>query len=126
MGDENKCLLHSGFEARISSLCRKIEEKENLTSVKLEAMEKALQVAYREMERRIEGMNEFRAQLSSQGSTFFTKNEHELFKTSIEFRITAIEKTLFYKEGAGKWTSHIITVLIALAIFIMSHYLFKI
>lgn len=41
----------------------------------LRASNDAKNVAYKELERRLEGMNEFRAQLNSQAQTFVTKSE---------------------------------------------------
>ena len=41
----------------------------------LKASDEAKEVAYKEMQRRLEGMNEFRAQLASQAQTFVSKAE---------------------------------------------------
>lgn len=123
--DGNVCLFHSGFDARITGVCNKIAEKEKLTDVKIEGIERAIEAARREMDRRLEGMNEFRAQLFSQANTFYSKGEHEVYKEQITARLNGIEKTLFYKEGATRWSSHIITVLIAFAIFIIGQLIFK-
>jgi hypothetical protein len=45
---------------------------------KLKALEQARIMAFSELERRLENMNEFRAQLNDQAKTFVTKNEHQI------------------------------------------------
>ena len=54
-------------------------KKQDIQLVRLEeqlrASNDAKNVAYKELERRLEGMNEFRAQLNSQAQTFVTKSE---------------------------------------------------
>ena len=53
--------------------------KQDIQIVRLEeqlkASNAAKETAYRELERRLEGMNEFRAQLNSQAQSFVTKAE---------------------------------------------------
>jgi len=56
-----------------------INEKQNEKIIRLEerlkASDEAKAIAYAEMQRRLEGMNEFRAQLDNQSKTFITKTE---------------------------------------------------
>ena len=85
----------------------------------LKASVEAKNVAYKELERRLEGMNEFRAQLNSQTQTFITKAE---FKTEL----SATEERLNYEiklvRNTTDWILRIFIlgslVAIALRIFI--------
>jgi hypothetical protein len=58
---------------------QQINEKQNIQIVRLEerlkASDEAKALAYAEMQRRLEGMNEFRQQLNDQTKTFITKLE---------------------------------------------------
>jgi len=58
----------------------------------------------RDLDRRLEGMNEFRRQLDAQADTFVTK---EAFKDVIR-RITDLEKTKYTREGQIALTSALI------------------
>ena len=54
------------------------ETIERLTRVEaqIESFDKALNLAREQLEKRLEGMNEFRQSLKDQNSTFVTKTEH--------------------------------------------------
>lgn len=78
--------------------------------------EREIETAKRELDRRLESMNEFRDQLDKQSRTFMTRTE-------IEFRFNALEKDVGENRGvidrgigAKRWSDHIITVLIGLAV----------
>lgn len=123
------CIYHSGVEAKIDALCKKLD-------LRLEGMQEAVSLAKDEMERILEGMNEFRAQLSMQAGTFIPRNEVQLMidKMQTHFdllaqhnrdRIDALDKNYSEREGAKRWSDHIITALIAMAIFIIAHFVMK-
>lgn len=48
---------------------------------------RALEAALKSMEKRLDGMNEFRATLESQGASFFTREAFELFRSYVENRM---------------------------------------
>ena len=77
----------------------KVELREYIESL-ISAQKEATKVAKDEMNRRLEGMNEFREQLRTQASTFLTRErfdvEHELLKEKIE------ELLLWKAEQQGK------------------------
>jgi len=103
---ETPCMYHSGIEAQLKALCIKIE-------LQMDMIEKSINVAKNEMDRRLEGMNEFRNQLSSQAQTFISKREVELIMEKIDGRIGYLEKRGNVTEGSKVWSNHIITVLIS-------------
>jgi len=103
---ETPCIHHSGIEAQLKALCTKME-------LQMDMIEKSINVAKNEMDRRLEGMNEFRNQLSSQAQTFISKREVELIMEKIDGRIGYLEKRGNVTEGSKVWSNHIITVLIS-------------
>jgi hypothetical protein len=54
----------------------KYEHLKTLINLKTESIERATNIAKAEVDRRLEGMNEFREQLKEQTGTFITKEEH--------------------------------------------------
>lgn len=126
------CIHHSGLVAQFDGICKKLDLIEKSIQKQLEMYEKSVTVAKNEMDRRLEGMNEFRAQLSSQTMTFISRKEVELLFEKAGLRIdTLSEKISLGKEfiaerkGSGRWSDHIITVLVSLAVFILARFLFK-
>ena len=81
----------------------------------LKASNSAKETAYRELERRLEGMNEFRAQLNLQAQTFVTKAE----LCAVEERLNGELKLL---RNTTDWIVRIvifgILIAVALKIFI--------
>ena len=119
------CNLHSGIEKQIEALHHKIEEGTKLVNVQFTALEKALDLARLDMERRLEGMNEFRAQLSHQAGTFISAKEVSLLLDKLSIRMENIEKCTNTEVGSTKWKDHLVTVGIAALIFFIFHYVFK-
>jgi len=112
------CPHHSGVEAEIRAMCHKMEMISN-------AQEKALNVAKNELERRLEGMNEFRDKLDEQANTFVGKTESKLEVEKLITRIVLLEKIVNYREGSKHWSDHIVTVIIAFAVMVLAHYFWK-
>ena len=144
----NICIQHSGFEAKIGFLCRKIDDLEKLINVQLHAHKEASSMAKSELERRLETMNEFRSQLTSQATTFATIKEVDirLDKLEREFnlkldktyenlqltiksvldKLKIIETNQSKEEGSTIWRNFLITALISMAIFLAGHFILKI
>ena len=80
------CLHHSGLEKELEGLCKR-------TDLRFAAYEKALEAAKIEMDRRLEGMNEFRAQLDAQTRTFCSKDELRYEVEKIDLKIIPLVKT---------------------------------
>jgi hypothetical protein len=64
-----------------------------------EANKTALEVADRELERRLEGMNEFRAQLTRQASQFLTQDVHKKDMELITGKVESNTKLLYIGLG---------------------------
>ena len=107
------CLHHSGLETQIKGLCTKMELHMDKMQIQMEMIDKSIGIAKSEMDRRLEGMNEFRNQLSAQAQTFISKREVELMIEKIDGRIGYLERRGNVTEGSKVWSNHIITVLIS-------------
>ena len=110
---DTTCLHHSGIETELKSLCNKINLHMEKMQIQFNMIEKSIETARFAMDHRLEGMNEFRTQLSEQAATFVTKREMELIADKIDNRIIYLEKNKSLHEGSTIWTNHIITVLIS-------------
>ena len=75
------------------------------TDIRLAAQEQATRLARESMEKRLETMNEFRAQLKDQASTFFTRTEHNLFLDRVNAELTILKETNARAEGKASQTS---------------------
>lgn len=53
---------------------------------------RALSAALASMEKRLDGMNEFRTQLSDQAANFFTREAFEVFRTEVDRRINELRE----------------------------------
>ena len=123
------CPHHSGIVAQFNAICTKLELIEKSIAKQLELHEKQVITTAKDLERRLESMNEIRAQLNRQADTFITKTEVTLLFEKLDLnantmargnreRIDMLEK--MYAEGRGgkKWEDHLITVLIGMAVLI--------
>jgi len=127
-----KSLTH---EARIRALEREVLLSSNTISVSLEkhfesrlaALEKATTVAAATMDKRLDGMNEFRDTLKDQASRFVTRDELDVKLTSIADRVS--ENTAFKDRQEGKASQSSVLIAYGLAaigiIFSLLNYLAK-
>ena len=141
---EKACAFHSGIVTKLEELDKKVDFVFNMS-------EKSVNNARHDLERRLETMNEFRAQLLSQAATVVTKSElinliekldlksettinrvdekFELvitpFKKQIGSRIKEIEKQKSSEEGSLIWKNYILTVLISMAVALVVHFALK-
>jgi lipid II:glycine glycyltransferase (peptidoglycan interpeptide bridge formation enzyme) len=112
MTEFHHCPNHSGIEARIDSLCTKL-------TLITEGQEKALIMATRDMDRRLEDMNQFRAQLTHQANTFATRIELKAEAEKLDLKLAPLLSQQNFREGSMKWTDHILTVIIAAAVMLV-------
>jgi len=78
--DRRICPEHSGFLKQLNSLEKEIE-------LRFSALEKMTSSTKADLEKRLETMNEFRAQLDNQAKTFISKSEVELKFTARDKKI---------------------------------------
>lgn len=69
--------------------------------LKFKAMDKALKLARKLMDSRLEGMNEFRAQLNEQVKTFVSVEKYEGAQKNLNQKIDSLSKLVYI--GLGVW-----------------------
>lgn len=107
------CHQHSGILAQLDALCKKMD-------IRFEAQDKALNTATKEMDRRLEAMNEFRKQLDIQADAFATKIEVRSEVNKINIKLDAMLRREALQEGSSRWSDYLIMVGIASAIALLS------
>lgn len=119
------CLAHAGLVEQIKTVCIKLEAHEKLDLERLAAIDKAMNTAKIEMERRLESMNEFRAQLSKQAASFVNRETIDIKLEKMQEDIDDVKQCTSVSSGSDKWRDHLVTVGISLGVFLLAHFLFK-
>ena len=78
---------------------------EKLLCLKVDAAEKAVLLAREDMNRRLEGMNEFRTQLEKQASTFVDKNYYDVEHRVLREELNRLREWKSVQDGKSSWTS---------------------
>jgi len=132
---DTKCLQHTGLVARVEALHSELKEKEDKVNIQFKGINREISIAKIEMDRRLEAMNEFRAQLSSQAATFISRTELklevekleervcgldtnltekiEVLSNNVENKLTPLQRITSFAEGKSKWSDYIITVIVS-------------
>jgi len=109
--------LKEYIDVRISALKEYIDSKitdlKEFVKAMLDALEKAVTLAASIMEKRLEGMNEFRAQLKDQQSTFVQKAEHDVVHEKLDGDIRELRESRAELKGMATQKSVIIAYIIA-------------
>ena len=94
----------------------RVEAHREIVDVKLAANDRDKQFAKEDMERRLKDMNEFRAQLTQQANMFATRAELKGEAEKLDLKLAPLLSASAVRQGATRWSDHIITVLIAAAV----------
>jgi hypothetical protein len=86
-----------------------------LFEARLQALEKATQLAAQNMDKRLEGMNELRGQLKDQAATFLTRNEFYIQHEKLESDIRMLRESKANLEGKASQASVNTATIIAIA-----------
>ena len=112
----NDITLKEHIDIRLESLDEKM-------SIRLEALDKALNIAKIENDRRLEGMNEFRAELEKNSLLFVTRESNDILHSNqadilekISERLRAIEQAKSNLDGRVVAIGFIIVILIQIAL----------
>ena len=105
-GHEERVSLKEHFETRLNAL-------QELILTRLEAIDKAVQVAHGVLQERLEGMNLFRDQLREQATTFATRAETDLRHDAIEKDLRELRLYKAKIEGMASQRSVNFTMIIA-------------
>jgi hypothetical protein len=120
MTDCGTCPHHSGIEAELRKLCLLMEERKELLNVQLRQIDHSVTLAKQDMERRLEEMNQFRAQLTTQAGTFATRNELKTEAEKLDLKLVPLLKSSLTREGANQWSTYLIMALISGAIVLLA------
>ena len=101
MDEQTKQIL----DACLKTIDTRIDGLEKQTALMIEAVEDATRLAAGILERRLEGMNEFRDQLKDQASQFVTRDELGLQLKSINDNITELRTFKDRLEGKASQQS---------------------
>ena len=104
--------LREDYKDKIDALEKKVELRFNLK-------DEALDTAYRSMESRLEGMNEFRASLSDASKTFMTRDIYEAKHDLLQKQVDDLRMLAAENKGKASQTSVIIAFIISLIGIIM-------
>ena len=115
----------AALKEQVKANCTKIELVERMIQKEFLATDRAIETAKIELNRRLEGMNEFRAQLSKQATEFVGRTEITLLIKNLENEIRALGEIAAEKKGSSRWVDHIVTVTIAIGVVLIIHYVFK-
>ena len=110
------CPHHSGIEAELRKLCLLIEERKELMNVRINQVEKDVVLAKQEMDRRLEEMNQFRAQLTTQAGTFATRGELKGEAEKLDLKLVPLVRASLTREGSSRWSEYLVIALISGAI----------
>jgi len=87
----------------------KVDALDKATVLKVDALDKATILASQQMEKRLEGMNEFRESLRDQNATFVRKDEydtkHEALEKTFNVRVSALELSKAELQGKANQSS---------------------
>jgi hypothetical protein len=87
--------------------------KEHIES-RIAALENATTIAAENMEKRLDGMNEFRAQLKDQANTFISRNEYVLTIEKLISDIKTLQLSKANLEGKASQQSVLVAYLISI------------
>ncbi len=115
------CKMHPAVEVQLEAICKKIEQNEKISNIKFEYLSQAKELAKDEMERRLEGMNEFRAQLEKQTQTFVSRVEFE----GLREKLNILSNQYAVRTGSKIWETVILSSMVTAIIMALGYYLFK-
>lgn len=106
--------INNGRVSLKEYFCQRIDALDVKITTILEMNQEAVDKAEKTVNTRLEGMNEFRNQLSAQATTFVTKKEVELIVDRIDGEIKKLEINKALLEGKASQQSLTITAIISL------------
>ena len=94
----------------------RLEDTRKLFLIQIESMDKAVAQAKDEMDRRLEGMNQFRAQLERQTDTFMDKGYYDVQHKALTDKIELLMNWKNIQEGKSSWTNLLAVLAIAVSV----------
>jgi len=113
MDDYEKC---TGYV----SLCKSFNALEREIELRFNSLEKNMASTRKDLDVRLQSMNEFRAQLDRQSNTFVARAEIDMAHHRLDEKIQGINENYrrlanksSEQTGSAKWSDYIITAIIA-------------
>ena len=126
MADCATCPHHSEILSAVKVLETKFEAQKELLNARFLANEHDKMLAKEDMERRLEDMNEFRSQLSTQAATFATRAELKTEAEKLDLKLAPLITNSSFRSGSTHWSNYILAALITAAVMLFVHFVFKI
>jgi hypothetical protein len=118
---EKRSITHDELcEAYRAKFEQQLNALEKQVCTQIVSLKEATSIAKNEMDKRLEGMNEFRNQLKDQSNTYFTKGEHEQFAKRIEEDIRSLRESRASLEGKASQNAVNVSYIIAVMALIIS------
>jgi hypothetical protein len=89
------------LEAEIRHLREQAVQVEKAIDAKFCALEKSTQIIAASLEKRLDGMNEFRDTLRDQAGRFFTRDEHEAYIKVVDVDLRSLRESRARIEGSA-------------------------
>jgi hypothetical protein len=103
-----------------SELTAEIKRIDQVQQLQIHAISEATRIASTALDRRLEGMNEFREQMNDWATRFITRAESEAAKEAMSDRVSALEKVSNNLQGR-MWAAAAIVVVVELALRFIGH-----
>jgi hypothetical protein len=103
-----------------SEITAEIKRLDQVQDLQIDAVKEATRIASTALDRRLEGMNEFREQMNDWATRFITRAESEAAKEAMGDRVSALEKVSNNLQGR-LWAVAAIVVVIELALRFIGH-----
>ena len=94
----------------------RLDERQIQADIRFTFIKESVELAKNEMERRLEEMNQFRAQLTTQAGTFATRAELKGEAEKLDLKLIPLVKASLTREGSSRWSDYLIMALISGAI----------
>jgi len=111
------------------ALTDKMDEREKQIAMRFDSIDKALIISKREMERRLEGMNEFRAQLERQSRQFLSRTDLDYAASKLENRLNSndnaikdLKQEIDRQMGSRRWSDYLIMIALSLIVALITKY----
>lgn len=88
--------------------------------VRIRALEKATEIAASQMEKRLDGMNEFRQQLKDQEATYLTRTEYQTARGAVERDIRMLLDSKATLDGKASQQALNVATVISIAALVMA------
>lgn len=102
------------MDEKLRRIKEELKLEKELTGIKINNVEHAIVIAASSMEKRLDGMNEFRNAMADQNAQFLTKSSFDVLHERVEKDVKDLLNYKWTSEGKASQTSMIITLIISI------------